>query len=412
MLMSPRPISVLYFSNEFVRAGAEEHLLTLLRGLDRRYFRLLLVCPVPLAEKIQPDLPADVELFPLCLRRASHVAAAARLAWILRRRQVDILHSHLFYASLFASPLGWLCRVPVILETPHVSENWRRGWLKTSFRVDRLISKFVDRYIAVSEANARYLCEQKGLPAQKIVVIHNGSDLARFEPGRPPPAGLRRSLGFDEHDEVLVVVGRLEPQKGHAVLLKALSTVIREFPRVRLVCVGDGSLGDVLQGQARVLGLNGAVRFVGYQSKVADWLALADATVLPSLYEGLPLAAIESLAAGRPVIATAVDGTPEIVVDGKTGLLVPPGDPVPLAQAICRMLREPELRRSLGRAGRLCVQERFGQERQIERTQELYLAAFERRRAKAKGSVVQEGRKPERRGIHLVEPEKCTANFR
>ena len=385
--MKRAPISVLYFTNSLVRGGTEEHILTLLRGLDRKYFRLHLVCPPELAERLRGDLPADVELFSLCLRKPAQLGAALRLAQVLRKRRVDILHSHLFYSSLFASPLGWLCRVPVIVETPHVREEWRKGWLKSRFVVDRFAGRFVDYYIAVSEANARYLVEQKRLAAKKIAVIRNGCDLQRLDPAAPAPVGLKKSLGFGESDPVLIVVGRLEPQKGHRVLLEALPAVRREFARVRLVCVGEGSLRDSLEKQASELGLEDSVRFVGYQSQVADWLALADVTVLPSFYEGLPLVAIESLAIERPVVATAVDGTPEVVVDGETGITVPPGDAGRLAEAIRRILRQPDLRRRLGGAGRKWVVQRFSQEEQVRKTEEFYLRAWEQRMCATTGKA-------------------------
>jgi len=399
-------ISVLYFSNVLVRGGAEEHILTLLRGLDRASFRLHLVCAPELAAKLQPDLPGDVEVVSLRFRKFTQVAAGLRLAQIIHERRVSILHSHLFYGSLFASPIGRLCRVPVILETPHLREQWRRGWFKSRFIVDRLVGRFVDYYIAVSEANACYLVEQKGLPTEKIVVIQNGCDLKRFDPARPAPSGLKRSLAFGENDPVLIVIGRLEPQKGHRVLLQALPAVCREFPRTRLICVGEGALRTELVSLAAKLGLEASVRFVGYQSDVADWLALADVTVLPSLYEGLPLVAIESLAAGRPMVATAVDGTPEVVVDGKTGLTVPPGDAGRLAEAICRLLGDPGLRRNLGAAGREWVRERFSHERQIEKTQQFYLKVWEMRNRLARdGAKIGEanGRRPLRNEALLRE---------
>jgi glycosyltransferase involved in cell wall biosynthesis len=375
--MKKRPISVLLFSNVAVRAGAEEHILALLQGLDRKVFRLSLVCPEVLAEKLLPDLPADVELVPLYLDKPTQIVAALRLAQVLRRRQVDILHSHMFRASLFASPIGWLCRVPVIIETAHGPEAWRHGWLKGRFVVDRWVGHFVDYFIAVSEANARYLIEEKGLPERKIFVIWNGIDLTRFNPAHPAPIGIKRSIGFDDGDPLLLVVGRLDPQKGHHVLLDAFPAVRQEFPGARLVCIGDGALRGELEGKARSLGLEGAVRFLGYQSNVPDWLAAADATVLPSFYEGLPLTAIECLAAGKPMVATSVDGTPEVVVNEKTGLTVPPGNAELLAAAICRLLREAELRKRLGVAGRRWVEEHFSIERQIFKTQELYLRAWE-----------------------------------
>jgi glycosyltransferase involved in cell wall biosynthesis len=396
------PISVFHFSNEFVRGGAEEHMLTLLRGLDRKYFRLHLVCTPQCAERLQPDLPADVELLPLCLQKPNQAVAALRLAQILRKRRAQILHSHMFYASLFASPIAWVCRVPVIIETPHVREQWRRGWFKSRYFVDRLVGRFVDYYIAVSEANARYLTEQKGLPAEKIVVIYNGCDLKRIEPFQPAPTGLRSSLGFGHDDPVLIVIGRLEPQKGHEVLLKALVAVRREFPNVRLVSVGEGSLRRELEKLAGALGLQESVRFVGYQTNVSDWLRLADVSVLPSFYEGLPIVAIESLAAGKPVVATAVDGTPEVVLQGLTGLTVPPGDVPRLAEAITQILRSPELRRNLGSRGRQWVEEHFTQESQVRETQHLYLVAWARRQNLTK----------EHGGTGLPDPRSAPASER
>lgn len=369
------PISVLHFTNATARAGAEEHILTLLRGLDRQQFRLNLVCDPEIAELMRPDVPEDVELIPLVFRRLGDAAAAFRLRQILRVKRVDVLHSHLFWSSLFASPVGHFCSVPVVIETTHVREVWRKGW-KANFAVDRVVGKCVDRYIAVSEANGHYLVEEKGLPAKKVKVIRNGSDVRRFDPEYKPAGGLKTSLGFGESDPVLVVVARLEPQKGHKILLHAMPSILNEFPSVKLVCVGDGVLRAELAGLAQVLGLEESVRFVGAQSNVQDWLALGQMSVLPSFYEGLPLVAIESLAAGVPVVATDVDGTPEVVVNGKTGLTVPTNDPKALAQAICLLLHSPELRRQFGAAGRQWVLQEFTEAQQIRRTAELYLQTY------------------------------------
>jgi len=210
-------------------------------------------------------------------------------------------------------------------------------------------------------------------------VIHNGCDVQRFNPHHQAPVGMRQSLGFEDGNPIIIVVGRLEPQKGHRVLLEALPTVRREFPGVRMVCVGEGALRAELEQQVADSGLADTVRFVGQQSNVVDWLALATVTVLPSFYEGLPLAAIETLATGRAMVATAVDGTPEVVVDGATGLTVPPGDPAQLARAICRLLRDRSLREKLALAGRDWVLERFSEDRQVQRTAALYQLALARR---------------------------------
>jgi glycosyltransferase involved in cell wall biosynthesis len=364
---------LLYFTVTGVRAGVEEHILTLLKGLDRKYFRLHLACPPELADVLQRDLPSDVAVFRVSPFVDGWVRGGIRLAKYLRQNRIAILHSHIFRSSLFASPIGFLCRVPVIVETSHGREAWRRRGWKSSFLPDRMVNRCVDSIIAVSEANARFLVETKKLPARKVVVIRNGCDLNHFDPDHRAPAGLRESLGIGEGDPVLLTLGRLEPQKGHKVLIQAMPRVVAEFPKVRLICVGEGSLRSDLEAQTREMRLEAHVQFVGFQSNVADWLALADISVLPSFHEGLPLVAIESLAAGRPMVASAVDGTPEVVVNGQTGYTFPAGDSLQMANAICRLLGDADRRRRMAAAGRARVLEHFNQEQQIRKTQDLYL---------------------------------------
>lgn len=381
------PVPVLHFSNVPVRAGIEEHILRLLQGLNRKYFRPLYACPPDLVRALSRDIPQDVEVFPLFLESPWQIGAVRELARILRERQVQILHSHHVRAGMAASPIGRWCRVPLIVETAHVRERWRKGWFKGSYLIDRLADHFIDQYVAVSHAVARYVIEEKRLPGKKVTVIHNGCDLQRFLPGRVPSLALRRSMCFGETDPVIVVLARLEPQKGHHVLLEAMPAVRSAFPNIRLVCAGEGELRSQLEMQVQAFGLEEAVRFVGFQSNTEDWLALAELTVLPSFYEGLPVVAVESLAAGKPMVATAVDGTPEIVLDGETGLTVPAGDPQRLADAICHLLRHPEMREQMGRAGREWVVRGFSREQQVQKTEELYCRALEeglRRRGTAK----------------------------
>lgn len=374
--MSGSPISVLHFSNSVSRGGVEEHILTLLHGLDPKLFRQHVVCTPYVAQKMRSNIPESVDLIPLDLRKITQPLAGLYLWKILRDRRINILHSHMFWSSLFASPVGRTAGVPVIVETPHIREHWRKG-LKAHFFVDRMVGRCVNHYIAVSEANRRYLIEEKRLPGQKITVIRSAIDIRRFDRSRVAPVGLKRKLGFGETDPVIVVVGRLEPQKGHSVLLDALPQVVREFPAVRVVIVGEGILRARLEERVVLLGLQRNVSMVGYQKTLTEWLALADFTVLPSLWEGLPLTPIESLASGRTVVATAVDGTPEVVVDGVTGLTVPPGDPVRLADAICRMLRSPDLRRDLAEAGHELVSKSFTHKRLVEETQNFYHRAWQ-----------------------------------
>jgi glycosyltransferase involved in cell wall biosynthesis len=366
-------IRLAYFSNSTVRGGVEEHILTLLHGLNRELFQPHLICPPDLVEKLGSDVPSDVIVLALQYSSPVHLRAAYRLSKFLKQHQIQILHSHLFRASLFASPIGRISGVPLVIETPHLRESWRDGWFKGSFVVDRCVGRFVDHYIAVSDANAKYLQGTKKLPRNKIRTIHNGSDVDRFHPSHPAPIELKTALGFAMEDPMILVPARLEPQKGHEVLLKALAQVVVKFPQVRVVCAGEGALRNSLEEQTQTLGLERNVRFIGRTSKLEDWLALCDFSVLPSLFEGFPLVAVESLASGRPMVATAVDGTPEVILNGKTGLTVPPSDPIRLADAICKMLGDQELRSAMAVAGRNWVLNNFTQRQQLELTQDFYI---------------------------------------
>jgi L-malate glycosyltransferase len=210
--MPETPIPVLHFTYSQVYAGAEEHMLALLRGLDRERFRPLLACHPRLLEGMRHALPGDVEVFPIRLEGLGSYRAAWQLGRILRNQRVEILHSHMFHSSLLASPIGWACGVPVIIETPHVAERWRKGWVKGAFWMDRVIGQCVTHYIAVSQSNANYLVETKGMHPGKVITIRNGCDVTQFTPGRPAHEGLRKTLGVNDEELLLLVPARLEPQ--------------------------------------------------------------------------------------------------------------------------------------------------------------------------------------------------------
>ncbi len=379
-------ISVAYFMNTEVRAGVENHVLSFLRRLNRDLFRLCVIAPPRLCALYGKDLPEDVAVLPLRLAQFSDWKAMRTLVAFLHSHRIDILHSHPFYASVFASPLGRLAGVPLIVETPHVREQWRKGWIKGRFLVDRWVARCVNRFIAVSHANARYLIEVKGFDPKKMVVIHNGRNLERFQPSafsEESRVRARRKLGFSPADPVISVLARLEPQKGHGILLDALPGIVKRFPHLKMCFVGEGALRRQLEQRVKQENMESVVRFVGYQADVLPWIGMADLVVLSSFYEGLPLVAIEALAMEKPVVATAVDGTPEVVQNGKTGLTVPPGNPIALENAINRLLGNRGLRMSLGKAGRQLVLQEFTEEMQVVRTEEFYFQALQQCRKRS-----------------------------
>jgi glycosyltransferase involved in cell wall biosynthesis len=193
---------------------------------------------------------------------------------------------------------------------------------------------------------------------------------------------LRQHWGIPDNVPVLGVVGRLEAQKGHRFLVEALPQVLAEFPDACVLLVGEGSLRPALEAQASTLGIRDRLIFAGFQHDVSVYLNAMDVVVLPSLYEGMPLAAIEAAAMAKPMVATSVDGTTEVIQHGSTGLLVPPAAPGPLARAILTLLQQPELARQYGQAARRQALHRFDLRRQVGETERLYvntIAATKRR---------------------------------
>ncbi|MFA5156295.1 MAG: glycosyltransferase [Candidatus Omnitrophota bacterium] len=360
-------LKVLYFLNSVVRAGVEEHVLRLIEGLDKTQFEPILICPRQLIEQIKPDLERlQIKFYSVDIRRWRNLSEIKKFMGILKEEKPDIVHSHLFFATRFAAPLAKLAGIPVVIDTSHLREAWRKG-IKRSYFVDRFFYRFVDKIIAVSNAVKSYLVNEKELDEKKIEVIHNGIDLARFKPSVNRDSPLRGQSLF-----TIGVIGRLEPQKGHKYFLDAVSLLDGKYDDVKFLIAGDGSLRNELERQAKRLGISERVEFVGYRRDIENVLKEIDLLVLPSLYEGLPLVALEAGAMGKPVIATNVDGSPEAVVNDKTGLIVPAKDSIALKEGIEIFLKNRELAKGFGENARRHIEERFDIRKQIDRTEQLY----------------------------------------
>jgi glycosyltransferase involved in cell wall biosynthesis len=373
------PIRLMFVLTSPSRGGVEEVVLALLKRLPPSEFRLALAAPRELLEAFGRDLdgvPADIE--PVAAESWRNRTEVSRLARFIDRVRPDIVNPHLFRSVVVAAPLARWHRVPAVVETYHGREGWRHGPIRGSFVPDGLLSRFVTRVIAVSEAARDFLVRVKGYPGDKVVVVPNGRDLSALVPGRDRESA-RKDLGVDPHTPIVGVVGRLEDQKGHRYLLDAWPAVTRDFPDARLLLVGDGSRREALEAQVKALGIASSVIFTGFRADVARMLDAIDVLALPSLYEGMPLTVIEAAAMARPVVATAVDGTPEVVEHGVTGFLVPPANPPALSGALLTLLADPDRARRLGETGRQRTLERFDLTQQVEATAAAYRSVATRR---------------------------------
>ncbi|MCC6173791.1 MAG: glycosyltransferase family 4 protein [Chloroflexi bacterium] len=371
-----RPARLLHVLSGGTVGGCEQHVLALLARLDRQRYEPWLAVFEAEPDEALPMLPlfraAGVRTIDLGARRRSDPAAFARFARLVLRGGFDLVHAHSFRTELAAVCAARLAsstgsRRPWVVRTAHnVDEFYVQPRYATLARAS---ARGLDRIVAISDAVADYLRDEARLPAAKIARIHYGLDAVPFDADRRPP--LRR--GADDRP-TLGVIARLAPQKGHRVLFDALPAVLERLPDLHVRIVGHEELSTVaeLRAYAGARGVADNVTFEGFRADVADVLADLDLLVLPSLWEGFGLVLLEAMAAGRPVVASAVGPIPEIVVDGETGRLVPPGNPAALASAIVQVLSDSDLAVRFGTAGRQRVERAFSLERMVAQTDALY----------------------------------------
>jgi sugar transferase (PEP-CTERM/EpsH1 system associated) len=375
-------IDVLHLITELSTGGAQTALLRLLAGLDRDRFRPAVAClyngDKPVAQRIRS---LGIPVTDLRMTAKWRLDALWRLYCLLRQQRPDILHTWMFHANFPGRLLGRLAGVPIII-TSRRNEDIG-GALRE--RLNRWTARLDDRVIAVCEVARRAEIERARVSPEHVVTIYNGIDVERFSATDGDLViRVRRELGIPAGVPLIGAVGRLHPQKDFAGLLDSLTEVQKYVSPVRLLLVGEGELRDDLETRARSLGISGIVTFAGFRSDVAEILAACDVFVLPSLWEGMPNVVLEAMAVGLPVVATQVGGVPEIVLDGETGLLVPPGDSETLAQALIRLLRDPDLRSRMGRAGRRRVEQHFSANQLVLETEALYEALWARNRNSGK----------------------------
>jgi glycosyltransferase involved in cell wall biosynthesis len=365
------PTRVLYLITELSMGGAQQALVRLLSGLDRERFSPGVACLYNGGGQAAQSIRSlGIPVTDLMIGHKQDLAALARLQRLVAAASPQILHTSLFHANLPGRIAGRLAGVPVIIcseRTMAMESEWR-------YRLNRWTIGWVDRVVAVSQKVAEFCVDHIKLPASKITVIYNGLPVPEESGGCREEA--RKALELGGGIPVLGAVGRLDPAKGFDVLLRAFSIALKTCPEAyanaHLAIVGDGPLREPLQALAGELGLTAQTTWAGFRTDVPALLPAFDLFVQPSLFEGLPNTVLEAMAAGLPVAASDAGGTPEVVVNGQTGLLAPTGDPAALARVMARLLSDPGLRRRMGQAGRERVRRHFSIHKMVDETQALY----------------------------------------
>lgn len=314
----------------------------------------------------------------------------SRMGDVVDDRRADVVQTHLMRSLDFVA-LGLRRRPshPSVIWTFHnarlelrADQLASRSWLlrpkRTGYQaLYRRASRRAGALVAVSDDVARAVREAIGPSPARVVTIPNGVDTARY--GAPDGSVTRRELGLPDDGMVLACVAKFHEQKGHRVLVQAVADLPPTEVRVHLMLLGDGPLRGEIEAMVHAAGMADRVHFLGTRQDIPSVLRLADGLVLPSLWEGLPMALLEAMASGLPVIATSVSGTRQVVTNDETGLLVEAGDSRGLGAAIGRLTADPALRQRLGDAGRSVVQSSFSVEAQARRHLDLYRSLLQPR---------------------------------
>ncbi|HLH66933.1 MAG TPA: glycosyltransferase [Solirubrobacteraceae bacterium] len=372
MRASPaRKPHVLTLTDTVGQGGAERVAVELAIGADPRRFRRSLCVTRTLAahagaeRALERLRDAGVQVISLERSSRAQVGVWRRLARFMVEQRVDLIHSHKFGANVAAAVLGSALRTPVVIAHEH---TWSFEGQPLRRLMDRhVVARGADAVIAVSEADRRRMIELVGMPADRVVLIHNGIDLPEVAPG----GDVRRQLGIDARSPVIAQVAVLRPQKAIEVMLEAMVDVVAEHPDARLLVAGPGEPA-ALEATAARLGVAASVHFLGPRDDVPRILKAASVGVLSSDYEGSPLAVLEYMAAGLPTVSTDVGGVGRMVGHGVCGLLVPRRDARALARAINRLLSDPQLAASMGRRARERQRAEFSLQAMVSRVGELY----------------------------------------
>jgi len=341
------PIRVAYVIDNLRRDGAQKHLVDLVNGLSERGYEQRVYC---LNDSVNAEivhlLSAEARVVIVGKLQLVTLTGLARLFAEFRRWHPLIVQTFLPFGNTIGCTVAHLANVPIIASSIRARNVDKRGW---QFLFDRVTVRWVDAVVFNSRQVIPFAIAKEGVRAEQAVYIPNGVKV-EHQDGSLRVSRIRSELGITSATKVTGMVGRLYPQKGHHFLLTAFARVLEEIPDAVLLVVGSGPLRHELRAKAARLGIAGRVHFLGERADVPGLLACMDVYVQASLWEGMPNAVMEAMAAGKPVVATGVDGTRELITHGETGWLVEPSNAEAIADRIVYVLNNVAEAKCIGAA--------------------------------------------------------------
>ncbi len=373
--MSGRKFRVLHVLDSFDLGGAQEVVANLLACIDRDTFEMEVASmhrPGVYTERFR-TLGAEVH----SLSPHKMVPLYVPNLWsLLHRGRFDVVHAHLTASNLIAKPLAAWAGTRVLINHDHANDASRRD-RKLLCAADRWANRYSTHICAVSQSTRRFLIEEEQIAPEKITVVHNGIDLQRFVPDRVPAVEARKNLGLPAEGFALGGVGRLTRQKNFSLLLETAALLRQRRTDFFVVLAGTGPLEEDLRRQTAALGLNDIVYFSGHINDTAGLYPALDVLVMPSLFEGLPMVLLETMAMNIPVVAAAVDGVAEIVEDGREGILLSGWQAAEFSQRIDSLLSAPAQREQLAGTARSKVLREFSREAMANNIEAIYKNCLE-----------------------------------
>lgn len=361
-------LNILQFTSTSYPGGSETVLAYIAKNLDPQRFNSL-VCVIDEGWLTEYLGKLDVRYLIVENKRTVDLAFLANIVRLIKNEKIDLIHAHEFETNFYGSLAARVAGIPMIGTIHGKGYFTEKKYRRLAYKVAIALSR---RTIAVSEDLRQYLASELKLKNNhKLLTIYNGIDINKYSNCNPDPL-LKTKLGIGIKTLVAGTFGSLYEVKGIPVLLRAVKKVIKEVPDFKLIIAGTGDKDDELKMEAKTLGIMDAVMFLGLRDDIPQLLNITDLYVCSSFSEGLSLSIMEAMATNKPIVATDVGGNPELITHGLNGLLVPPRNPVALAESIISLLKDNNIRMSMGKKGREIIENNFSLFNMIKNYQDLY----------------------------------------
>lgn len=372
---------ILYLIENIFFGGGERAFAQIINGLDKEKYEIYTAClPGGIFEE---KIKTSAKILPFDLRNRFNLLRIYQLAKILKEKNIEIVHSQGGRGGFFARIAAKMAKVPAMISTIAMPvEGFDVGLLRKGIYVmlDRFSERFVDRFIVVSETLRDRLIEKHKVPSKNIVKIYNGIEVKEYYSIFESAYKIRDEFNIKPDVQLVGTIGRLVWQKGLPYFIQAIKQIVdgrwQVAGEMKFLIVGEGNERKNLERMVKELGIKKNVIFTGFRKDVKEILQALDIFVLPSIREGQPIILLEAMAMGKPIVATDIEGVNETVVNGLTGILVPPKAPQALARAIVSLLKDSKKAQKMGQAGRRVVEEKFDLKDKVKQHERLYEAVI------------------------------------